>query len=332
MAECGYTQGTSELKLTCMQLEGYSDLAKLTKGGVATVYKARQTSLDRFVAIKFLSAEFLWDDVTRDFFDRESLVIARLNHPNIIKVIDKGLTAKNRPYFVMEYVQGRDLDGIREKFKLSFHARIQLIMQVCRGMAFAHKNGVVHRDIKPGNILIDKQGHVYILDFGIAWLETSGKPQGSDIVGTPDYMSPEQFSSPAKVSSRSDIYSLGAVMYQLFSGHLPTDHMDNLQAGLANVPEDLRDLIIQCLETDPELRPVSADEVGFRLLRLLNGTHIKQHDRAEAEAAIGKAADNFELLDVIRHNSFGALYLFEDKRRQNLIVVKKRANSVKYFL
>jgi len=185
----------------------------------------------------------------------------------------------------------------------------------------------VHRDIKPSNILIDSHGHVYILDFGIAWIEASGKPQGEDIVGTPDYMSPEQFSSPGSISTLSDIYSLGAVMYQLFTGALPTDHMDDLGAALGDLAEPLQTLILQCLKTDPSLRPATADEVGFRLLKLLNGAHIKQKDRDEAEAAIGKAADKFELLDIIRKNSFGGVYLFEDKQRQNLIVVKKRMNS-----
>ena len=95
-----------------MQLEGYSDLAKLTRGGMATVYKAQQDSLDRTVAIKFLSAEFLWDEQAKNFFDQESLVIARLNHPNIIHIIDRGVTAKGRPYFVMDYIQGRELSEI----------------------------------------------------------------------------------------------------------------------------------------------------------------------------------------------------------------------------
>lgn len=310
-----------------MQLDGYSNLAKLTKGGMATVYQAKQNSLDRTVAIKFLSAEFLWDEQAKNFFDQESMVIARLNHPNIIKVIDRGLTAKKRPYFVMEYVQGRDLEDIRNNKKLSFNVKVQLLMQVCRGMAFAHKNGVVHRDIKPANILIDNHGHVYILDFGIAWLEASGKPEGEEIVGTPDFMSPEQFNDPAAVSQLSDIYSLGALMYQFFSGSLPTAHFDNLPAGLPTLPKPLVDLIVQCLQTKPGMRPPSADQVGFRLLKLLKGAHIKESDKAEARAAIGKAAEKFELLDVISRNKYGAVYLFEDKSRHILIVVKKRVNT-----
>lgn len=310
-----------------MQLDGYSNLAKLTKGGMATVYQAKQVSLNRTVAIKFLSAEFLWDEQAKSFFDQESLVIARLNHPNIIKVIDRGITAKKRPYFVMEYVQGEDLDTIRTSRKLSLIVKSQLLIQICRGMAFAHKNGVVHRDIKPANILIDKHGHVYILDFGIAWLEASGKPEGEEIVGTPDFMSPEQFSDPAAVSVLSDIYSLGALMYQFYSGSLPSAHINDLPAGLGPLPPPLIDLIVQCLQTRPELRPASADEIAFRLVKLLKGAHIKQRDRVEAKSSIGLSADQFELLDVISRNSFGSLYLFEDKTRNILLTVKKRLKT-----
>ncbi len=310
-----------------MQLEGYSDLSKLTKGGMATVYKAHQNSLDRTVAIKFLSAEFLWDEQAKNFFDQESLVIARLNHPNIIHIIDRGVTAKGRPYFVMDYIQGRELSEVRKENRLSLNARVQLLLQTCKGMAFAHKNGVVHRDIKPANILIDNEGNVHILDFGIAWLEVSGQPEGEEVLGTPDYMSPEQFSAPQTVSLLSDIYSLGAVMYELFTGELPAENYDDLAGGMKSLPSLLSKLIIQCLEVEPDKRPGSADEVAFTLLKVLNGAHIKQTDKVEAKAVIGSLSDKFELLDVLNRNQFSAVYLFEDKNRHKLIVVKKRIKS-----
>ncbi len=310
-----------------MQLNGYSDLTRLSKGGMATVYKGRQESLNRTVAIKFLSAEFLWDDQVKKFFDQESLVIARLNHPNIIHIIDRGVTPNGRPYFVMDYIDGYDLSEVTKQKQLSINSRLQLLLQTCKGMAFAHKNGVVHRDIKPANILIDDQGHVYILDFGIAWLEASGKPEGEEIVGTPDYMSPEQFSDPQSVSQLSDIYSLGAVMYELFSGALPAEHYNNLAANLQTLQQPLAELIVECLQTEPGKRPASADELGFRLIKALKGAHINQEDKAEARATIGQKADKFELLDVISRNRFGAAYLFEDKIRQHLLVVKKRINT-----
>ena len=311
-----------------MQLVGYKDLSQLSRGGMSTVYKAQQLSLNRTVAIKFLSAEFLWDVQVKKFFDQESLVIARLNHPNIIHIIDRGITPKGRPYFVMEFVNGRELSEITAPHLMSLNARIQLLMQTCKGMAFAHKNGVVHRDIKPANILVDDEDHVHILDFGIAWLEASGKPEGGEIVGTPNYMSPEQFSAPQTVSNLSDIYALGAVMFELFSGDLPTPHLDDLASPLKALPPLLSELIIQCLDTNPLRRPASADEVAFRLLKVLKGAHIKPKIKFEAQAAIGKLADKFKLLDVLSRSSFGAVYLFQDKTRDNLIVVKKRVKTL----
>jgi serine/threonine-protein kinase len=310
-----------------MQLEGYSELTRLTRGGMATLYKAEQQSLNRTVAIKFLSAEFMWDERVKKFFDQESLVIARLNHPNIIHIIDRGVTAKGRPFFVMEYVNGYELSELVEKRQLSINARLQLLLQTCKGMAFAHKNGVVHRDIKPANLLVDEEGHVHILDFGIAWLEASGKPGGEEIVGTPDYMSPEQFSAPEKISHLSDIYSLGAVMFELFTGDLPAEHFNDLKRRMHLLPEALSNLIMSCLHTNPAQRPTTADEISFELIKILRGAHINKSDKAEAEAAIGNASSKFELLDVISQNEFGAVYLFEDKVRHNLIVVKKRINS-----
>lgn len=310
-----------------MQLEGYTNLTRLTKGGMATLYKGQQNSLNRTVAIKFLSAEFLWDEQVKQFFDQESLVIARLNHPNIIHIIDRGINAKGRPYFVMEYVQGRDLSALLGSQHLSVTLCLQILMQICKGMGFAHKNGVIHRDIKPANILIDEESHVHILDFGIAWLEASGSPDIDQVVGTPDYMSPEQFNAPQSVTLLSDIYSLGAVMFEMFTGQLPAQHINDLSKPLAILPDELSSLIVNCLQTEPGLRPASADEIRFQLLKILKGAHLNKAQKAEAKAAIGKAADNFELLDVIKRSQFGAVYLLEDKSRHNLIVVKKRLQS-----
>ena len=139
------------------------------------MYKACQLSLNRTVAIKFLSAEFLWDDDVKHLFDQESLVIAQLNHPNIIHVIDRGITEQNRPYFVMDYVHGKDLSEYRQHISLSVQEKTDVLIQICKGMACAHRNGVIHRDIKPANILIDDEGHARVLDFGIALLAASGR-------------------------------------------------------------------------------------------------------------------------------------------------------------
>lgn len=312
-----------------MELDGYSNLTKFATGGMAAVYKARQLSLNRTVAIKFLSAEFLWDDEAKTLFDQESLVIAQLSHPNIIHIIDRGLTQKGRPYFVMEYIQGSDLSQVIQQEKLKLSSKINLLIQICKGMDAAHKNGIIHRDIKPSNILVDPEGHVHILDFGIAWLAASGHPE--NVVGTPNYMSPEQFSNPESVTHLSDIYSLGIIMYEMFTGSLPPGNTEKMLTGLANMPPALAQLIEQCLKENPKQRPASADEIRLILLKSDHGAHLNQNQKSEANNAINNTENKFSLLDIIKKNSFGAVYLFEDRNNHNLLVIKKRVKSFAGF-
>ncbi len=309
-----------------MQLEGYSNLSKFATGGMATVYKARQLSLNRTVAIKFLSAEHLWDEEAKALFDQESLVIAQLNHPNIIHIIDRGLNEKGRPYFVMDYIQGSDLSQIMHQEKLSINNKINLLIQICKGMATAHKNGVIHRDIKPSNFVVDTENNLHILDFGIAWIAASGKPE--NIVGTPDYMSPEQFSQPEAVTHLSDIYSLGIIMYEMFLGTLPPGNTEKLAISLDNLPDTLAKLITQCLLSNPRKRPENADEIRLRLLKITKGAHLDQNQKSEANKAINNIENKFSLLDVIKKDEYGTVYLFEDTNRHNLLVIKKRTKSV----
>ena len=309
-----------------MQLEGYSNLTKFATGGMAAVYKARQLSLNRTVAIKFLSAEHLWDEEAKALFDQESLVIAQLNHPNIIHIIDRGLNEKGRPYFVMDYIEGSDLSQVIHQEKLTLNNKINLLIQICKGMAAAHKNGVIHRDIKPSNFVVDTENNLHILDFGIAWIAASGNPE--NIVGTPDYMSPEQFTQPESVTHLSDIYSLGVIMYEMFFGALPPGSPDKLTTSLTNLPENISSLIAQCLETNPKKRPATADEIRLRLLKVIKGAHLNQNQKSEANKAINNTENKFSLLDIIKKNEYGAVYLFEDLSRHNLLVIKKRTRSV----
>jgi len=309
-----------------MELDGYSNLSKFATGGMAAVYKARQLSLNRTVAIKFLSAEHLWDEEAKILFDQESLVIAQLNHPNIIHIIDRGLTEKGRPYFVMDYIQGSDLSEVIQQEKLTLNSKINLLIQICKGMSTAHKNGVIHRDIKPSNLIVDTENHLHILDFGIAWLAASGKPE--NIVGTPDYMSPEQFTQPESVTHLTDIYSLGVIMYEMFFGSLPPGNNEKLSNSLNNLPDELAKLISQCLEVNPLKRPVNADEIRLRLLKVTKGSHLNQNQKSEANNAINNTENKFSLLDIIKKNEFGSVYLFEDLSRHNLLVIKKRTHSL----
>jgi serine/threonine-protein kinase len=168
-----------------VKIGDYIVTGKIGQGGIAEIYRAKQPSLNRDVAIKMLSKALSDNpDIVRRF-DRESLVTAHLNHPNIVHVIDKGI-AGGRYYFVMEYVDGTSLRQVIDSDKIPLKTKLEAVVQVCKGLDYAHKNGVVHRDIKPANILIDRQGHAMITDFGIAQIVSGEKKEidttGSDMV------------------------------------------------------------------------------------------------------------------------------------------------------
>ncbi len=207
-------------------LGAYKVSSKIGEGGMATVYKGVQVSLDRPVAIKVLSHAMATDEELLERFQRESRIIARLTHPNIIHVIDRGITRDGRPYFVMEYVDGTDLAHLIRSGGLDQNRKLDVVLQVCKALAYAHKNGVIHRDIKPANILIDRDGNARVLDFGIAQFlddtrDGTDRTETGAVMGTYAYMSPEQRLSAHQVTAASDLYSLGAVMYELFSGRRP---------------------------------------------------------------------------------------------------------------
>jgi eukaryotic-like serine/threonine-protein kinase len=308
-----------------MHLTGYSIGEKLGAGGMATVFKGLQLSLQRPVAIKVLSHSLQDDDDMRLRFSRESLIIARLNHPNIIHVIDQGITEDGCPFFVMEYVNGVGLDSVIRQGGVSLGRSLDICIQITKALAYAHKNGIVHRDIKPANVLVDFEGSVRVLDFGIAHFfdEESGVSHTGkgDVMGTYAYMAPEQQESADRVTAKSDLYSLGVLMYQLFTGKLPAGRFPDPRELNPLLPQTLDELILHCLQHDPIQRPPSADAVRNALLHVAQGGHIGKDQIANARTDIKK---NFVLLDVIKEDIYASVYLFEEQATNTLLVIKKK--------
>ncbi|MFZ5571907.1 MAG: protein kinase domain-containing protein [Thermodesulfobacteriota bacterium] len=311
-----------------MKIGNYHILEKLNSGGMATVYKGLQESLDRPVAIKVLHKQFAGDSHLVARFKRESLIIARLTHPNIIHVIDRGLTETGMPYFVMDFVNGADVTGMIQERTGTLNQKIDLLIQVCKAISYAHKNGVIHRDIKPANILVDTEGNVLVTDFGIAqFFDDAGEEDRLSreqvVMGTPAYMSPEQKTGAQAITAASDLYSLGVVMYELFTGSKPPENHRVVADIDRNFPPVLSRLIMSCLEPDPAKRPLSADMVRDRLLELLQGAHIRDTQKREAMRGVTKMEDTFTLLDVIKEHPYGAVFLLRHKFQDRLMVVKR---------
>lgn len=311
------------------KIGGYQVTEKIGEGGMAVVYKGLQVSLNRPVAIKVLSQKLSDCQEVLERFNQESLIVARLNHPNIIHVIDRGITPEGMPFFVMEHVQGVDLSEYIFKKNLTLNRKIDVTIQICKALSYAHRNGVIHRDIKPANILIDPEGTVKVLDFGIAQFfgaenRDANLTRADTVMGTLAYMSPEQQLSAKKVTAASDLYSLGVLMFELFTGEKPLGRFRPPSELNGEIPKTLEDAILRCLEPKPEDRFTSADELKSRLLMLLQGAHIGAAQKERAGKELIKTDDKFSLLDVIKEDAYGSVYLYENKIDHKLIVIKKR--------
>lgn len=308
-------------------IAGYHLKTTLGSGGMASVYLATQESLDRQVAIKVLDASLIDDPLIQAQFVQESKLIASLNHPNIVQVIDQGVSAQGHPYFVMPFVKSITLNAVLKRNDINATRKIDIAIQICKALAYAHRNGVVHRDIKPGNILVDYDGHVRLVDFGIAgYFASNEKPNlikdDKVVMGTDAYMAPEQQESTQKTSHLSDIYSLGVVLHQLFYGCLP---MQVLLPGpdYTEFSASLKPLINSCIEPTPEKRPANADEIRQQLLLIAQGKHLR-NNRWSNESPQHDIPANYQLLDILKENPFGATYLAKDPKHKRFLVIKKQ--------
>jgi tRNA A-37 threonylcarbamoyl transferase component Bud32 len=234
------------------------------QGGMGAVYKARQPSLDRLVAVKVLPPEAGRDPAFAERFTREARALARLSHPNIVAVHDVG-RAGDFYYFVMEYVDGVNLRQLLRDGRLRPAQALGIVPQICDALQYAHEEGIVHRDIKPENILLDRKGRLKIADFGLAKL--LGHDTGNftltgsrQAMGTLYYMAPEQMDRPLAVDHRADIYSLGVVFYEMLTGQLPVGRFP-MPSEMAGTDASLDEVVLHALERDPDRRYQHASEV-----------------------------------------------------------------------
>jgi len=242
----------------------------LGRGGMGVVYKARQKSLNRFVALKILAPERERDAAFARRFSVEAELLARLNHPNIVTIYDFG-QADGLFYLVMEFVDGVTLRKLLQSGRVSTREALVIVPQICDALQFAHDHDVVHRDIKPENILLDRLGRVKVADFGLARLmnespepaqagESGGTgTEAGKVVGTPSYMAPEQIREPAEVDHRADIYALGVVFYQMLTGELPGRKIE-LPSKKVLVDVRLDEVVLRALEANPNRRYEQASQ------------------------------------------------------------------------
>jgi len=269
------------MKIGQIVKDRYEILEILGEGGMAFVYKARDTQLERFVAIKTLKPNYVNQETFVERFKREAKTAANLNHPNIVQIFDWGI--EDEPYFVMEYIEGNTLTSIIAKNRTISLSDILFIgAQVSSGLHAAHQKGLVHRDIKPGNIMITPDGKVKVTDFGIVSLqnEESDITKTGSILGTASYISPEQ-AQGKPVSIESDLYSLGTVLYELIAGKPPftgdtpistatkhlTEKPEKLSSFRRDLPKGVENTIMKMLEKATYDRFKSAEDVRATLLQ-----------------------------------------------------------------
>jgi serine/threonine-protein kinase len=267
--------------------------AQIGTGGMSTVYRAFDTTLERTVAVKLMHREMSADEDQLERFRREARAVAQLSHPHIVSVIDAG-EDDNRPFIVLEYVEGETLkDRIRRMGRLPVDEAIAYAIEIARALQAAHARGIVHRDIKPQNVLIDEEGSAKVTDFGIARsLDEDGLTADGRVLGTTDYVSPEQALGHA-VNGQSDLYSLGVVLFEMLTGDVPFHGENQVAVAMKHVREDIPDIQVRRPEVTATLAAIldhlTAKDLTVRYPDALSVSHDLEDALAIEASRTGRA-------------------------------------------
>lgn len=313
----------------------YKIIKKIGTGGMANVYLAEDLILEREVAVKLMSVDFQEDEQNLRRFQREALSTTELDHPNIVNIYDVG--EGKQPYIVMEYIDGMDLkDYIKENHPIPYQKVIDIMSQILDGIAYAHQNNVIHRDIKPHNILIFHNGHVKITDFGIALaISQNSITQTNSLLGSVQYMSPEQARGNI-VTKKSDIYSLGIVLYELLTGNVPFDgesavsialkhfqsDMPSLRDFDSRLPQALENVVLKATAKEAQNRYNSVEEMKEDLKTVLSSS------RRNEEKFVAKDLNNEKTM-VVDPQEFKTEELASEKNKLGNTVAKKEGSQKK---
>jgi len=318
-----------------IRIGDYEVISELGRGGMGVVYKARQCSLNRIVAIKMILVTKFASEVHRLRFFREAELVASLNHPNIVAIHEIG-EYEGQPFYSMDFIEGSSLKGLVQENPLPWAEAARFAQLIAQAMQVAHDHGVIHRDLKPQNILVDRLRKPHVADFGLAHdLNTdSGLTMSQDLLGTPNYMPPEQSGVNGTVGPATDVYAIGAVLYDMlttlppiFGGNLSeildkVRNKDPIAPRLINpsVPRDLNTVCLKCLQKDPGRRYQTANELADELDRVLHDLPIKAKPISPAERGWRWCKRNRHLASVIAGSAtiivLGTVFAFIEVNRE----------------
>ncbi|MCS5539871.1 MAG: protein kinase, partial [Roseibacillus sp.] len=306
-------------------LPAYEVKQLVARGSMGAVYLGRQKSLDRDIALKVLPRKFGSDPVFRASFEEEARTMARLRHPNLIEVHDFG-EIKGYLYLIMDFVDGKSLHHSARGRAIAQKTAAQVVLSICKGLAQAHKAGIAHRDLKPSNILIGSNREPRIGDFGLV-----GHSNGTEDCASPQYSSPEAMQDPSKANERSDVYSVGVILYELLTGELPGESYAPPSRTRAQKVDARFDKIVRrAMHPAPGMRFASAGAMARELEPLLDhlddeGGSSLLSDRSNEPAAVLQTSDEGEESHeraVQQNETLAAMAATESRRYDRLIVAK----------